>query len=185
MPQQDGGESMEIEINQQYNNTQILVYGLIIIFFISILFYLVWSMPLIDIISGLILMVILVGGLYIFFTNYEKKLGRRVMIFKDDEWVLGYYRNANKFVPAVKKPVKYEWIYEINIKNRLLRFYYTIDGKKYFTPLPLKAVFMDEDERKRRKKILEELLKRVKRANPDVKIIDMRRREKKKLSKRR
>ena len=101
------------------------------------------------------------------------------MIFRDDEWVLGYYRNANKFVPAVKKPVKYEWVYEILIKNRLLRFYYTIGGKKYFTPVPLKAVFMDEDERRRREKILKELVRRVKKANPEVEIIDKQRRKKK------
>lgn len=179
MPQQDGGESMEVELHEQYNNIQILIVTLAISIFLGLFSYFVWNMSLPYLISFFIVMGVLFGGLYIFFTNYEKKLGRRVMIFKDDEWVLGYYRNANKFVPAVKKPVKYEWVYEINIKNRLLRFYYTIDGKKYFTPLPLKAVFMDEDERKRRKKILEELLKRVKRANPDVKIIDMRRREKK------
>ena len=90
--------------------------------------------------------------------------------------IKGRYKNAENFI-HITKPIKYASIFQIEIKNRHLKFYYTRNGKKYWNVIQLKALFMKEDERKKREQIVEELLKRVKAANPSVKIIDERKKK--------
>ena len=162
---------MEVIVRDHYKNIQTLMATILIIFFVTATFVFYLGVPLVNLVGTMVVMVILFIGLYAFFENYDKKIGKKVFIFEDEELIKAR-RTAPDKLRHIIKPVRYEQIQRIEIRSRYFKFYYKRNGKEHWSMLPLKAVFMDKDERKRREKILEELLKR---ANPDVKIIDKRR----------
>ena len=168
---------LEIVTNDHYKNLQTLAATMFIIFFVTVIFIFGFEVSLFNLIGVMIIMVIIFIGLYAFFENYDKKIGKKVYIFEDEELIKAR-RMAPDKLRYIIKPVRYEQIRRIEIRSRYFKFYYKRNGKEHWSMLPLKAVFMDEDEQRRRERILEELLKRVKKSNPDVEIIDKRREKK-------
>ncbi len=169
---------MEVEVREHYKNLQTLIGSHAFVFAVCSLVYLTSRLPITYLVYILLLSMFVVLGIYLSFENYDKKIGKKVFIFEDEELIKARRKAPDK-LRYIIKPVRYEQIQRIEIRSRYFKFYYERNGKEQWSMLPLKAVFMDEDERRRRERILEELLSRVKKANPDVKIIDKRRRKKK------
>lgn len=165
---------MEMEVQEHYKNIQTFIVNSVFVLLVCFFVYLTSQIHIIYLIYIFFLSIFIVSGIYLAFENYDKKIGKKVFVFEDEELIKAR-RIAPDKLRHIIKPVRYEQIQRIEIGSRYFKFYYKRNGKEHWSMLALKAVFMDEDERKRREKILEELLKRVKKANPDVKIIDKRR----------
>ncbi len=166
---------MEIEISEKPENLKGLFYGIIFVVLVTIFSYSVLDM---SVVYAMLLLVVgagIVVGLFGVFTHFEKYAGKQAISFGDDAMVWGRYIAPNKFKPLLK-PISYKSINKICIKNRYFRWYYKRNRTTGSLLISLKSVLMDENERKRREKILEELVKRVKKANPEVEIVDKRKR---------
>ena len=170
---------LEFEIREQYTNNQILIACLMAMILVIIFLYFVSSISVIVILYASSISLVIIFLIYIVFT-YTDKSGKNVIILNENEILWGRYLKDGKFV-RVFGPIGFSSIYKIKVKDRYVEidYIYPRNNLKTDIRIDLKALFMDENERRKRQKILEELLKRVKKVNPDVEIIDMRRREKK------
>ena len=77
-----GGDSMDIQISEQYKNMQGLIGTLTITILISFFAYLFLHMSILYTILFLFIFTLISFGFYAIFTHYDKELGRKVIILK-------------------------------------------------------------------------------------------------------
>ena len=167
---------LEVEIREQYTNNQILIACTIATILILIFLYFISSISIIALGYALSISLVIIFLIFIAFT-YTDKSGKNVIILNENEILWGKYLKDGGFV-RVFGPIEFSSIYKIKVKDRYVEidYIYPKNNLKTDIRIDLKALFMDEDEMRRREKILEELVKRVKKANPEVEIIDKRKR---------
>lgn len=175
---QQGGDKMEVIIHKQYKNIQNFIFNTLVVVIFTLFSYEVLGMGLYYAISLFIVAFLIVVGIYALFTYMDEKIGKNVIIIDNNMILWGRYLKDGGFV-RVFGPIKFISMYQIKVKDRYVEIHYISlrNNLKTDIRIDLKALFMDENERRRRQKILEELLRRVKMVNPRVEIIDKRKKK--------
>ncbi|NPA75730.1 MAG: hypothetical protein GXO25_06585 [Euryarchaeota archaeon] len=143
------------------------------------LFLIFWGSLLITLIVYFIGFLTLQIFLFIIFLVVIIDVGTYFIFSKVSMWnsVHTFYINDDDFGIVVKEkniyimgPIKWDTIYHIKILPKITEIYYLKNEKKYLAKFVYRDIFMNKKEKRTRKEIIEEIIKRVKSASSNAKI---------------
>ncbi|MCD6370307.1 MAG: hypothetical protein J7L63_02260, partial [Thermoplasmata archaeon] len=146
-----------------------IIVSILIIIFFEILHILNFKIM----VEIILLSFLIGGGTYYLFKSVDR-WDLPLMIYIDDKEFSVNIRKDNTIFRHVIGPIKWEKIMQISIDCKKVKIYYSKKGGEYVANFLIKALFMSKEERQKRQKIANEIIKRVREKNPGVKIVDKR-----------
>ena len=181
-----GGNEMEWKLSQQSEKIIFsIIYPLTLLIFFILLYF--FTGKFVDAYIYVATMSVFGIGItiFVYFAGKYVSVWDYPIVVKIENNCMRYLKfdRGNKIYIDIHKPIDFNSIYQIVIKDKSFQMYYYLDdGKKYLTGFAIDGFFIRHitKDREKRLEILNEVLKRIDKEK--VKIIDKRKRKNFKIS---